>query len=33
VIFSETFIRRPIMTTLVTVVLVVFGVWAYCGCR
>ena len=26
---SEVFIRRPIMTTLVTVVLIVFGVWAY----
>lgn len=28
-IFSETFIRRPIMTTLVTVLMVVAGVWAY----
>ena len=27
--FSEIFIRRPIMTTLLTVVMVVFGVWAY----
>ena len=27
--FSEVFIRRPIATTLFTVVLVVFGVWAY----
>ena len=27
--FSEIFIRRPVMTTLVTVVLSVFGVWAY----
>ncbi len=27
--FSETFIRRPIMTTLVTVVLSVFGLWSY----
>ncbi len=27
--FSETFIRRPIMTTLVMVVMAVFGVWAY----
>ncbi len=27
--FSEVFIRRPIMTILVTVMLVVFGVWAY----
>ncbi|MCE9612628.1 MAG: efflux RND transporter permease subunit [Lentisphaerae bacterium] len=27
--FSEVFIRRPIMTTLVTVVMVVFGLWAY----
>ncbi len=28
-IFSETFIRRPIMTTLVTIVVSVFGVWSY----
>ena len=27
--FSEIFIRRPIATTLITVVLSVFGVWAY----
>lgn len=27
--FSEIFIRRPIMTTLVMVVMAVFGVWAY----
>ncbi len=27
--FSETFIRRPIMTTLLTVVITVFGAWAY----
>jgi HAE1 family hydrophobic/amphiphilic exporter-1 len=27
--FSEVFIRRPIATTLLTVVLVVFGIWAY----
>ncbi len=27
--FSEIFIRRPITTTLLTVVMVAFGVWAY----
>jgi len=27
--FSEVFVRRPIATTLYTIVLVVFGVWAY----
>lgn len=27
--FSEVFIRRPIMTTLITLVVSVFGVWAY----
>ena len=27
--FSEIFIRRPVATTLLTVVMVVFGVWAY----
>jgi HAE1 family hydrophobic/amphiphilic exporter-1 len=29
VTFSEIFIRRPIMTTLVTIVMTVFGAWAY----
>jgi HAE1 family hydrophobic/amphiphilic exporter-1 len=29
VTFSEIFIRRPIMTTLVMVVMAVFGVWSY----
>lgn len=28
-VFSEVFIRRPVMTTLLTVILAVFGVWAY----
>ena len=28
-IFSEPFIRRPVMTTLLMVVMAVFGVWAY----
>ena len=27
--FSETFVRRPIATVLMTLLLVVFGVWAY----
>ena len=27
--FSEVFIRRPIATILITVVMVVFGIWAY----
>lgn len=26
---SETFVRRPIMTTLLTAVMVIFGIWAY----
>jgi len=29
VTLSEVFIRRPITTILITVVLAVFGVWAY----
>ena len=28
-IFSETFVRRPIATALLTLLMVVFGVWAY----
>ncbi|MFH0878934.1 MAG: efflux RND transporter permease subunit, partial [Lentisphaerota bacterium] len=27
--FSEVFIRRPIATTLITIVMIVFGVWAH----
>jgi multidrug efflux pump subunit AcrB len=27
--FSETFVRRPIATTLMTILMVVAGVWAY----